>query len=511
MGVLTSSAEYTAFVTEMNTAIKNFVILHPNAVKYSKTDNGKSLITLFYGQERDVNLKKIADTIDTTLNDASFEIDGLPVTPIKANNNIIVFEGNTAAVEAAIARSNNYPVLKVLSDQEISVDVNDLVSTIINMVNKLVRNRSSIPESYLRKGGITIDENSKSYGRLKINASTLKAYLDELNREFHIVPEIDTIGAGNTIDAGPSLEPPPNGYNYELIDLDNPRHKRQMECDLNNSFDERNIYVKEIVNGTDTYRLTDYSDFDQETTENDNQPVYHFKNNVDYYKLTMDQSTEEGETPFNPYPDPIYTEEMNDVYNKLLDVLDTTNHIIGIRNKKKSLFIGELETALVERNLKFERVTNESATIAYLLDAYSEYYDDKMDKTFVKVNSTDSFDPKKTYYLRFEDKTGDVTYRPATDDDFDVEYVDGTFEPINRQTEVYNPTKTYYVHIPGIDVLGPEAPSEYEIATVEGNNFDVDSETNEVSFKDGETYYTMITAPSVTKSFSDDVTYYVKG
>ena len=434
MGVLTSSAEYTAFVTEMNTAIKNFVILHPNAVKYSKTDNGKSLITLFYGQERDVNLKKIADTIDTTLNDASFEIDGLPVTPIKANNNIIVFEGNTAAVEAAIARSNNYPVLKVLSDQEISVDVNDLVSTIINMVNKLVRNRSSIPESYLRKGGITIDESSKSYGRLKVNASTLKAYLDELNREFHIVPEIDTIGAGNTIDAGPSLEPPP-----------------------------------------------------------------------------MDQSTEEGETPFNPYPDPIYTEEMNDVYNKLLDVLDTTNHIIGIRNKKKSLFTGELETALVERNLKFERVTNESVTIAYLLDAYSEYYDDKMDKIFVKVKNTDEFDPKKTYYLRFEDKTGDVTYRPATDADFVVEYIDGTFDPINIQTEVYDPTKTYYVHIPGIDVLGPEAPSEYEIATVEGNNFDVDSETNEVSFKDGETYYTMITTPSVTKSFSDDVTYYVKG
>ena len=434
MGVLTSSAEYTAFVTEMNTAIKNFVILHPNAVKYSKTDNGKSLITLFYGQERDVNLKKIADTIDTTLNDASFEIDGLPVTPIKANNNIIVFEGNTAAVEAAIARSNNYPVLKVLSDQEISVDVNDLVSTIIDMVNKLVRNRSSIPESYLRKGGITIDENSKSYGRLKVNASTLKAYLDELNREFHIVPEIDTIGAGNTIDAGPSLEPPP-----------------------------------------------------------------------------MDQAMEEGETPFNPYPDPVYTEEMNDVYNKLLDVLDTTNHIIGIKNKKKSLFTGELETALAEQNLKFERVTNESATIAYLLDAYSEYYDDKMDKTFVKVNSTGEVDPKKTYYLRFEDKSGNVTYRPATDDDFDVDYNDGTFEEINTGTEVYDPTKTYYIHIPGIDILGPETPSEYEIATIENNSLDVDSETNEVSFKDGETYYTMITAPSVTKSFSDDVTYYVKG
>jgi len=434
MGVLTSSAEYTAFVTEMNTAIKNFVILHPNAVKYSKTDNGKSLITLFYGQERDVNLKKIANTIDTTLNDASFKINGIPVTPIKANNNIIVFEGNTAAVEAAIARSNNYPVLKVLSEQEIDVDVNGVVSIIVEMVNKLVRNRSSIPESYLRKGGINIDENSKSYGRLKINASTLKVYLDELNREFHIVPEIDTIGAGNTIDAGPSLEPPP-----------------------------------------------------------------------------MDQSTEEGETPFNPYPDPIYTEEMNDVYNKLLDVLDTTNHIIGIRNKKKSLFTGELETALVERKLKFERVTNESVTIAYLLDAYSEYYDDKMDKTFVKVNSTGEVDPKKTYYLRFEDKTRNVTYIPATDAEFVVEYNEGTFEQIDSETEAYDSTKTYYVKIEGVDVLGPETPSRYRIATVEGNDFDVDPETNEVSFTDNKSYFTMITAPSVTKSFSDDVTYYVKG
>lgn len=422
MGVLTSSAEYTAFVTEMNTAIKNFVILHPNAVKYSKTDNGKSLITLFYGQERDVNLKKIADTIDTTLNDASFVINGLPVTPIKANNNIIVFEGNSAAVEAAIARSNNYPVLKVLSEQEITVDVNRVVSTIVEMVNKLVRNRSSIPESYLRKGGITIDENSKSYGRLKINASILKSYTDELSKNINRSNE----------DTNPSLEAP------------------------------------------------------DEVTDTDN-------------------------IPFNPYPDPAYTEEMNDVFDKLLDVLNTTNYIIGIKNKKKSLFTGKLETTLEEQNLKFERVTNESITIAYLLDAYSEYYDNKMDKIFVKVDNTGEVDPKKTYYLRFEDKTGDVTYRPTTDADFDVEYNEGTFEEINRQTEVYDSTKTYYVLIPGVDVLGPDTPSAYEIATIEKNNFDVDPETNEVSFKDGETYYTMISAPFVVKSFKESETYYVKG
>ena len=79
---------------------------------------------------------------------------------------------------------------------------------------------------------------------------------------------------------------------YELIDLDNPRHKRQMEYDLNNSFDERNIYVKENINGADTYRLTDSSDFDQETTEDGNPPVYHFKNDVDYYKLTYEDKTE---------------------------------------------------------------------------------------------------------------------------------------------------------------------------------------------------------------------------
>lgn len=433
MGVLTSSAEYTTFVTEMNTAIKNFVKNHGSAVKYSKTENGKSLITLFYGRERDTDLRKIADTIATTLNDASFNIDGIPVTPIKANESVIVFEGNTTAIESAVNSSNEYPILKVLTEQEVSFgDVSDIGNSIIsNIVEKISRNRSSIPESYFKAASITIDENSNTYGRIGINVPKLDSYLKNLD---------------------------------EIIE------KEQAELDKN-----------------------------EETTEESNVLTEEYPNTVqaEHDNSEIDTST-----------------QLLDVKTKFEQILEQSSKVLHIRNKKKSLFTGELETYLASKNVRFERVTAESFTIAYSLEDYSKYFDIKTDAEYSLTKDAEPVDGK-VYYLRVEESNGNITYKPAVNTDFDTNYYEGEFEEVDKETETYDSNTTYYVDIPGVDVLGPENPSAYTPAVVgensdEPGDFVIDPDTNEVSFSDDETYYKKISDPYTKQSFDDQNDYYEK-
>ena len=425
MGVLTSSAEYTTFVTEMNTAIKNFVKNHGSAVKYSKTENGKSLITLFYGRERDTDLRKIADTIATTLNDASFNIDGIPVTPIKANESVIVFEGDTTAIESAVNSSNEYPILKVLTEQEVSFgNISDVGNNIIsNIIEKIARNRSSIPESYFKAANITIDENSNTYGRIGINVPKLDSYLKTLTKRI----EKEEAEAESEPSVQAESEP------SELSDQDSP-----------------------VTTST----------------------------------------------------------QLLDVKTKFEQILTQSNEVLRIRNKKKSLFTGELETYLASKNVRFERVTAESFTIAYSLEDYSEYFDIKTDAEYSLTKDAEPVDGK-VYYLRVEESNGNITYKPAANTDFDTNYYEGEFEEVDKETETYDSNTTYYVDIPGVDVLGPENPSAYRPAVVgensdEPGDFDIDPDSNEVSFSDDETYYKKISDSYTTQSFNDQNDYYEK-
>lgn len=433
MGVLTSSAEYTTFVTEMNTAIKNFVKNHSSAVKYSKTENGKSLITLFYGRERDTDLRKIADTIATTLNDASFEIDGLPVTPIKANESVIVFEGDTTAIESAVNSSNEYPILKVLTEQEVSFgNISDVGNNIIsNIIVKIARNRSSIPESYFKAANITIDENSNIYGRIGINVPKLDSYLKTLTERIT---------------------------------------KEQAEIDA-----ESSIHEGEAL-------------------------------------LEVGEPTVQAEQD----PQVITTStQLLDVKTKFEQILKQSNEVLRIRNKKKSLLTGELETYLASKNVRFERVTAESFVIAYSLEDYSEYFDIKTDAEYSLTNDDEPV-KGKTYYLRDEDSDdGNVTYRQAVNTDFDTNYYEGEFEEVDKETETYDSNTTYYVDISGVDVLGPENPSAYRPAVVgensdEPGDFDIEPDTDEVSFSDGVTYYKKISDPYTKQSFDGQNDYYEK-
>lgn len=189
MAILTSNPDYVTLKTNMNTAIKNFVKNNPNSVKYSTTDAGKSVITLFFGEARDVELKDLAKICMETLNDADFVIEGIPVTVVKSSESYLVFEGEKAAVEAAIKRkANDYPILVIATNQTENFDLDQMVTDIKNnIIDTLVEHRSDMFSYIFDPAGIKIDENSVT-GRVIVNIDYLNRYINKLDKEGIIVP-----------------------------------------------------------------------------------------------------------------------------------------------------------------------------------------------------------------------------------------------------------------------------------------------------------------------------------
>ena len=189
----TSSREYTTFKEGMNVAISNFINQHQSSVKCVKKPNGKTNITLFYGRERDVDLKKIAETCMNTTNDADFVIDGITMTIIHATDSVIVFEGETNTIEAEIkANPNTYPVLTILTNQVIDFDVEDIADDVkTDIVEALAAKRSELTDTDRRNAGITVVENhviaeeatnTLTKGKIIINNDMLTKFIDVLTK-----------------------------------------------------------------------------------------------------------------------------------------------------------------------------------------------------------------------------------------------------------------------------------------------------------------------------------------
>lgn len=208
MAILTSNPDYVTLKTNMNTAIKNFVKNNPNSVKYSTNDAGKAVITLFFGEARDVELKDLAKICMETLNDADFVIEGIPVTVTKSSESYLVFEGEKAAVEAAIkTRAADYPILVIATNQVEDFDADAIVTSIKNgIINTFVENRSANMADFsiiLEKSGITVDENSVT-GRVIVNSDKLNRYISDL--ESQNIPNYDDLEAAedDVVDEGDS-------------------------------------------------------------------------------------------------------------------------------------------------------------------------------------------------------------------------------------------------------------------------------------------------------------------
>ena len=213
MSTLTSSPEYTTFKTAMNVAISNFIKQHPDSVKYVKKDDGKSQITLFYGRDRDVDLKKIAEICMTTENDNDFLIDGVTMHVIHATDSIIVFEGVTATIEAEI-KASDYTILSILTKQVVDFNTAAIVTKVkSDIITPLVINRSTIFESIQRPAGIEVIENKPFEakertdlirGKVIIDADKLNTYLKSLTESG--VPD-DVPSSSPDSDVGDDSDP----------------------------------------------------------------------------------------------------------------------------------------------------------------------------------------------------------------------------------------------------------------------------------------------------------------
>ena len=344
MAILTTSPEYTTMKNSMNTAIVNFIKNHPNSVKYTKTDNGKSLITLFFGEVRDVEIKKIAEICMDTLNDADFKIDGIPVTIIKSTESTIVFEGETAAVEEAIkTKGDKYPILLVTTSQTEDFDLDQLVSNIRDtIILSLVENRSDLYSYIFDPAGIKVDENSVT-GRVIINIDSLDRYIERLDNEG-------------------------------------------------------------------------------------------------IQAMILDPHSEVG--PGDPIPG-----YMNVVKSILIAIRDVVLSIIRLKNKNKELLNGEFVNKLNEIKLGLERVNDNSVTITYSIEKYSEdkRVEESEDSNEYELTSDEQPVEGKTYYI-FQGEA----YIKAQDSDFDVEQ-NLEYEDVYEETAdvVWNSKKTYYVEEAG--------------------------------------------------------------
>ena len=311
MAILTSNPDYVTLKTNMNTAIKNFVKNNPNSVKYSTTDAGKSVITLFFGEARDVELKDLAKICMETLNDADFVIEGIPVTVVKSSESYLVFEGEKAAVETAIKRkANDYPILVIATNQTENFDLDQMVADIKNnVIDTLVEHRSDVFSYIFDPAGIKIDENSVT-GRVIVNIDYLNRYINKLDEEGIVVPNRLDDDETNDDD-----EEPHEGYlnvvKVALIAIRDTvlpilRLKRKNKALLNTTFVEKlaaqNLGLERVNEDsvTFTYAIEVYSE-DKKVDPNSNEPyfltrdskpsidkTYYIKNGEEYEECSSD-------------------------------------------------------------------------------------------------------------------------------------------------------------------------------------------------------------------------------
>jgi hypothetical protein len=471
MSTLTSSPEYTTFKTAMNVAISNFIKQHPESVKYVKKDDGKSQITLFYGRDRDIDLKKIAEICMNTGNDNDFLIDGVTMNVIHATDSIIVFEGVTATIEAEI-KSSDYTILSILTKQVVDFDTAAIVTKVkSDIITPLVINRSTIFESIQRPAGIEVIENKPFEakertdlirGKVIIDADKLNTYLKSLT-ESGVPDDVppsspdsdvgdDSVSSDNTVKDTTIIEAKKALIKIRDAVLEVVRmrayNKELLIGDLSTKLEAEKLWLERVTETSIvlTYDCSTYSET----------------------KKVKEEEVEEGDddetTEYTLTSDPSYVD------SKTYYVSDGAD---GYREAQDSDFDLTPETT------------------AQMVDVYNETEDP-------------AYDESKTYYV----SDGADGYTEAQDSNFTL-----TPETTAQMVDVYNETtdpayvdsKTYYVSD------GADGYTE-----AQESDFTVDPDTTDVSFTVGTTYYEktqeeqQVPTGTNLRSFKGDVTYYEK-
>ena len=186
---------------DLNTILANFIKVNGKAVRYFRTEDGYSFITLNYGKCRVPEMNKIKEFINNSVYDDCLKIDEMPVTCVRMSDTVMVFKGKTEEVETYISENasessvltNIVAKAKVASTEEKEqiLSVND---DIVDLLESLVSERSSFSSEALKKAGISFDEYD-GVGHIIFDVKKISDYvaLGETAKDYGKVFDVHTL------------------------------------------------------------------------------------------------------------------------------------------------------------------------------------------------------------------------------------------------------------------------------------------------------------------------------
>ena len=160
----TTPAGVLEVTEELNGILAKFIKGNGKAVRYFRTEDGYSFITLNYGKCRVPEMEKIKEFINNSVYDDCLKIDNMPVTCVRMSDTVMIFKGKTEEVETYISQNANSEVLtnivakaQVASTEE-KEQILSLDDDIASVLESLVSERSTFSSDALKKAGVTFDE-----------------------------------------------------------------------------------------------------------------------------------------------------------------------------------------------------------------------------------------------------------------------------------------------------------------------------------------------------------------
>ena len=160
----TTPAGVLEVAEELNGILAKFIKGNGKAVRYFRTEDGYSFITLNYGKCRVPEMEKIKEFINNSVYDDCLKIDNMPVTCVRMSDTVMIFKGKTEEVETYISQNASSEVLtnivakaQVASTEE-KEQILSLDDDIASVLESLVSERSTFSSDALKKAGVTFDE-----------------------------------------------------------------------------------------------------------------------------------------------------------------------------------------------------------------------------------------------------------------------------------------------------------------------------------------------------------------
>ena len=196
----TTPAGVLEVAAELNGILAKFIKGNGKAVRYFRTEDGYSFITLEYGKCRVPEMEKIKEFINNSVYDNCLKIDNMPVTCVRMSDTVMIFKGKTEEVETYISQNASSEVLtnivakaQVASTEE-KEQILSLDDDIASVLESLVSERSTFSSDALKKAGVAFDEYD-GVGHISFDIKKINDYvaLGETAKDYEQIFDVYTL------------------------------------------------------------------------------------------------------------------------------------------------------------------------------------------------------------------------------------------------------------------------------------------------------------------------------